>query len=157
MVLEGSDSLVDWGLKDTRKTKAEKSLKQIARLIAHYEPTVLVLEDATHESCRRRPRIRVLLQQARDLAAAKNITSFPISRRLMQAAFIPHRARNKEHIADLLVSRFPELATRRPPVRKPWMSEADRMSIFDAAALAVTFFELQQEEPVESRIPRHLS
>ena len=38
VVLEGTDSLVDWGLKDIRKAKAEKSLKQIAILIAHYEP-----------------------------------------------------------------------------------------------------------------------
>jgi hypothetical protein len=35
---------------------------------------------------------------------------------------------------------LPELAPYRPPRRKLWMSEDDRMAIFDAAALAATFF-----------------
>ena len=32
---------------------------------------------------------------------------------------------------------FPELEKRLPRVRKPWMSEDERMSIFDAVALAI--------------------
>jgi hypothetical protein len=34
----------------------------------------------------------------------------------------------------------PELAPRLSRFRKPWMSEDYRMSIFDAVALALTFF-----------------
>ena len=39
-----------------------------------------------------------------------------------------------------IVERLPELTPWRPPFRKPWMSESHRASIFDAAALALTYF-----------------
>jgi hypothetical protein len=45
--------------------------------------------------------------------------------------------RNKDQIARLIVTRFPELAPRLPPERKPWTSEDTRMAIFDAAAFAL--------------------
>ena len=46
----------------------------------------------------------------------------------------------KQEIAIAIAERFPELAPRLPRFRKPWMSEDYRMSIFDAVALALTFF-----------------
>ena len=46
----------------------------------------------------------------------------------------------KQEIAIAIAERFPELAPRLPRSRKPWMSEDYRMSIFDAVALALTFF-----------------
>lgn len=33
-----------------------------------------------------------------------------------------------------------------PPPRKPWMSEDERMSIFDAVALATTLFTRERKE-----------
>lgn len=44
---------------------------------------------------------------------------------------------NKHDIAVAIADRFPELAPRLPRVRKPWMSEDYRMSIFDAVGLAL--------------------
>jgi len=35
---------------------------------------------------------------------------------------------------------------RLPRFRKPWMSEDYRMSIFDAVALAIAFFQFQKEK-----------
>jgi len=49
-------------------------------------------------------------------------------------------ATTKQEIAIAIAERFPELAPRLPRFRKPWMSEDYRMSIFDAVALALTFF-----------------
>ena len=46
----------------------------------------------------------------------------------------------KQEIAIAIAEHFPELAPRLPRSRKPWMSEDYRMSIFDAVALALTFF-----------------
>ncbi len=39
-----------------------------------------------------------------------------------------------------IAGRLPALAPRLPPFRKPWMCEDYRMSIFDAASFALTFF-----------------
>jgi len=46
----------------------------------------------------------------------------------------------KNRIAGVIAERLPELAPWQPPFRKPWMSEDERMSIFDAVAFALTFF-----------------
>jgi hypothetical protein len=47
----------------------------------------------------------------------------------------------KHALAEMLAGRFPEeLASRLPPKRRPWMSEDYRMDIFDAVALALTFW-----------------
>ena len=46
----------------------------------------------------------------------------------------------KQELAELLAGRFPdELASRLPPKRKAFMNTDDRMDIFDAVGLAVTF------------------
>ena len=50
------------------------------------------------------------------------------------------RRHNEAGDCDRDSKRFPELAPRLPRSRKPWMSEDYRMSIFDAVALALTFF-----------------
>jgi hypothetical protein len=51
----------------------------------------------------------------------------------------------KREIAEAIVREFPELEPRLPPVRKIWMSEDRRMNIFDAAALAMTFFHTKRQ------------
>jgi hypothetical protein len=43
-------------------------------------------------------------------------------------------------MAQAVAARFPELAPRLPPQRKPWMSEDCRMAIFDAAAFVLALF-----------------
>jgi len=49
---------------------------------------------------------------------------------------LPHTA-TKHGRARLVADRFPELEPFLPPVRKIWMHEDDRMSIFDAASFAL--------------------
>jgi hypothetical protein len=41
----------------------------------------------------------------------------------LHRAFVPDHACTKYQIALAIVRRFPELAVRLPPIRKPWMSE----------------------------------
>ncbi len=45
---------------------------------------------------------------------------------------------NKHEIARAVAELFPELSHRLPPRRKAWMSEDERMGIFDAASFALT-------------------
>lgn len=139
-ILEGPESLIDWGVKEVKDNKDARCLKQIADLIRRYEPDVIVVEDVTAKSCRRCPRVRLLIRDTFKLALEKKIKIHSVSRRAVRAAFSRFGARTKHEIAGAIAKRLPELAFRRPPYRKPWMSEDDRMSIFDAAAFALTFF-----------------
>jgi len=142
VVLEGPQNLVDWGMKEARKNKTARSLEQIAALIEHYQPEVIVVEDHMDKGCRRCRRVRNFIQATIELAARRGVRTCQVSRRTVRKVFADSGARTKDEIAEVIAHRLPELAPRRPSVRQSWMSEAERMSIFDAAAFALTFFPL---------------
>ena len=140
VVLEGPENLIDWGVKEVKYNKDVRCLRQVAELIEHYEPDVIVVEDYAAKGCRRCPRVQLLIRDIFKLALEKKIKIHSVSQRAVRAAFSRFGARTKHEIAGAIAKRLPELAPRQPPYRKPWMSEDDRMSIFDAVALVLTFF-----------------
>ena len=140
VVLEGPYNLVEWGIKEVRTDKHTRSLQRIGELIDTYQPDVLVIEDMADKECRRCPRVRELLRSVCQLASEKKIKTRSVSCRKVRLVFFDAQAVNKHEIANVIVRQFPELAPWQPPVRKTWMSEDSRTSIFDAAAFALTFF-----------------
>jgi hypothetical protein len=137
-VLEGSRSLIDWGVKSARcPHKNLESIQKIRELLAFYRPDVLVLEDYEGPSSRRAKRIRTLINLVAAHAAEKEMSTAFFSRAAVRACF---GLTTKRQIAEAIARRFPELEPRLPPVRRIWMSEDRPMGIFDAVSLAVTFF-----------------
>ena len=51
-------------------------------------------------------------------------------------------------VARAVADHLPELAPRLPPRRKPWMSQDERMSIFEAVAFGLTFYHSITPRPV---------
>jgi Holliday junction resolvasome RuvABC endonuclease subunit len=146
-ILEGPDRLIDWGVKRCTDNSPSRSLDILEALIARYRPDVLVVEDSCCPGSRRCPRVDEILRQILRLARAHKIRTRRYSRSKIRAAL---GARSKHQIAQSIVEHFPELQPRLPAQRKPWESEAYAMAIFDAVALALTFFRLtardQQQE-----------
>ena len=142
-MLEGPDCLIDWGVKETKTDKKRRSLKLIDNLIDQYHPSVIVVDDYTGKGSRRCRRIQGLITDITKVAAKKNIKVRSFSRTKVKHAFSETGASTKFEIATAIAGRFPELAPRLPRFRKPWMSEDYRMRIFDAVALAITFFQPQ--------------
>jgi Holliday junction resolvasome RuvABC endonuclease subunit len=139
-VLEGRETLVDWGVKTVKGDKNVQSLAKAEKLITHYQPGVLVLEDASAKNSRRSPRIRKLCRQIIKMAANRKVSVKLFSRDRVMKTFMTDGQGTKHALAEILAKRFPEeLGSRLPPKRKPWMSEDSRMNIFDAVALALVF------------------
>ena len=137
-VLEGQETLVDWGVKTVKGDKNKQSLAKVEKLITHYQPGVLVLEDASAKGSRRSPRIRKLSQQIIKMAEARKMIVKLFSRDQVMKTFIADGQGTKHALAEILAKRFPEeLGLQLPPKRKPWMSEDYHMSIFDAVALVL--------------------
>src|ERR1039458_1084558 len=88
-VLEGQETLVDWGVKTVKGDKNIQSLARVKELIVHYQPGVLVLEDASAKGSRRSPRIRKLCQQIIKLAATRKVRVRLYSREQVMKTFIP--------------------------------------------------------------------
>jgi RNase H-fold protein (predicted Holliday junction resolvase) len=139
-ILEGQETLVDWGVKTVRGDKNVQSLAKVEELIAHYQPGVLVMQDASAKGSRRSPRIKTLSQQIIKLAATRNVGVKLFSRDRVMKTFMADSQWTKHALAEIIAKRFPEqLGTHLPPKRKPWMSEDSRMNIFDAMALILAF------------------
>lgn len=140
-VLEGPARLIDWGTKGAKGDKNRESLKHVAELIERYRPDVVIIEDHLHKSARRRARVRHLLKAIVVVATRRKLRVRTVSRSAVKKTFTQDGARTKHEIASVIAKRFPEISPRLPPIRKPWMSEDNRMSIFDSVSLALTFFQ----------------
>jgi hypothetical protein len=138
VVLEGEKRLVDWGVKSIRRNKEEGTLVAVAQLFHLYVPDVLVLEDCRDPRSRRGRYARRLIRQLVPIAATRGVQPCFIGVSEAKSLFAAHQARTKHEIAGVIGARFPELVRHRPKLRKPWMSEDERMAIFDAAAFGIT-------------------
>jgi Holliday junction resolvasome RuvABC endonuclease subunit len=140
VVFEGSHSLIDWGTRHNTADKNAGVLEKIEELLEFYGPDTLVLEDYRGDLSRRTRRIEQLIDAAAKLAQHKRVDHRTYCRGEIRRSFAPYGAVNKYQIAQVIAKKFPELGHHLPPPRKIWMNEDPRMSIFDAAALALTFF-----------------
>ena len=135
-VLEGLDTLADWGVKSVTTDKNARSIAKVEELISQYKPDLLVLEDFS--TGRRAPRIRRLGKRLITLARNQNIKVALFTKEQIREAFYQISSGAKQARAEFIAEKFPdEIGFRLPPKRKPWMSEDYRMGIFDAVALAL--------------------
>jgi Holliday junction resolvasome RuvABC endonuclease subunit len=144
-ILEGPEKLIDWGVKEARTNKNEESLRLIRQLLTRYEPDVIVVEDYARKGSRRCRRVQDLIEGITKLAAEAKIKTRSVSHAEVNMAFASQGAVTKYQIATAIAQKCAEVGPRLPPVRKPWMPEDYRMPIFDATALALTFFHLENK------------
>jgi hypothetical protein len=135
-MFEGPDELVDWGIKSFRHganaVKVPLNVK-LALLLDQHEPDVVVIKT---------PRTAALKRATRTIAAMaryRRISVRLISRTSVRKAF-PNNNHNKYQIATVIAARYPELSPRLGLRRKFWQAEKYSMSVFDAAALGITYF-----------------
>lgn len=142
VVFEGALSPVDWSAREVRgRHKNQRCLVGIAAVLERYQPDALVLQDMSITGTRRAHRLRELNAGIGELAEEWGIPVFAYSRVQVRKAFEPFGLTNKHFIAETIAKHIPAFDRHLPPIRKPWMSEDARMGIFDAAALALTFFQ----------------
>lgn len=137
VVLESPTMPVDWSMPVIRRGDKEKTLARVTALIKQYEPNVLAIEEP--EGSRRCGRVQELLE-AISLIKVKGLKIKRLSIKRVKKVFRTFGAETKYEIAHAVARQIPELASWLPRFRKPWMSEDKRTSIFDAAALALTYF-----------------
>ena len=128
---------MDWGFKIGGKGRRQGFSRRIQILITRYEPDVLILEDVEGTGSHRRLPAQRMIVSLQKLAAGNGLRCEVLSRGDVRAAF-PRGHQTKRGIAEEIVLRFPELRETLPPARKWFESgEDERMSVFDAAAMAL--------------------
>jgi hypothetical protein len=84
--------------------------------------------------------VRRLLEDLAKLARERGIAVSAVARSAIIRCFSsPDEIATKYSIAKRLAKAFPELQAKLPPPRKVYESEDERLSLFDALALAVTY------------------
>lgn len=134
VVLEGRESLVDWGLAQVMPATSARVRDRVRKLLRRFEPEILILEEP--EGSRRGRRARRLIRGLSNLADQEDTAWCMVSRAQVEEAF--GDPANKYEIARAVAELFPELEHRMPRKRRAWMSEDERMGIFDAASFALT-------------------
>lgn len=139
LVLEGHHRLIDWGVKLVRPRDKpdDPELIHVRTLIRLYAPHGFVAEDMDAQGCRRRGRSVRLTRAACNLAKALDLNVYKVSTTTVKNTFTRDGASTKAQIAAAVALRFPTLIRHLPPLRKPWMSEDYRFSIFDAASFLI--------------------
>lgn len=145
VLFEGSERLIDWGVKEVRwKDKNFLSLHGMKVLIERYSPDIVVIEDTSPKKSRRHERIRILYRLLARHAESKGITVHRFTQGAMHEHFSVH---TKYEMAEAVAAEIPVFAPRLPRKRKAWMSEDARQSLFDAAALALLYYSHVAGEP----------
>ena len=139
-IFKGPSRPIDWGVKDVRIDKNVSCLSKMKDLIEFYEPEVVVTEDYAEKRSRRCKRIQALLRNIARLVEEKRITNFRVPRATIRSFYSRFGARTKYERAKFISEQFPEFELQLPPPRRIWMSEDPRMSIFEAAALALMYW-----------------
>ena len=140
VVVEWPLRVTDWGVKATRTNQESATLQKISHLLKRYQPTALVLEDCAAQAVRRCQRIKLLTLAIEEFTKREGVKVRLISNERVKQAFKAFGAVTKHEMAQTVAKHLPDLASSLPRRRRPWMSEQYRMSIFDAAALVLTYF-----------------
>jgi hypothetical protein len=115
-------------------------LSRIDGLLSRHKPDVVVLQDTSQNGTHRPHRIRRLNQTIVETAEGYGFPVLTFSRAEIRERFAYLGPVTKDTIAAAIAKQIPAFERFLPPPRKVWKSEDARMGIFDAAALALTFF-----------------
>ena len=158
VVFEGPTLLLDWGVQSFRHGRNAVRIPlatKIAALLEDFQPAVVVAKEPPSRKKVNRARTRKVLELVRHKASLRGIRTRVFKRRAASNLFGGEERLTKYKIATALTERFAELRPVLPPKRKPWESEDYRMSIFDAAALGVAYFD-RQKNPAPTVPPENL-
>ena len=131
--------LVDFGV--TRFKSAEAATMRLASVLLTIQPSTVILRKISLTSSRNCPGTIAIQRVTRRLARRSAIKVAFVSERKLRAYFGAKGASTRYQIASFLSQEYPELAWRLPRPRKPWETEYRNMSIFDAAAIGMTYLE----------------
>ena len=138
-LMEGSNTLVDYGNTVINGDKNNRVVAHIEKMIVRNQPDVLVLSDVNAKGTHRTVRIKKLHAAIVALAKGRRIKVVKISGKQVRQLLLGDETGTKQEIAEHLAKQFPdELSSRLPPKRKAWKSEDARMDIFEAVGLALT-------------------
>ena len=141
VVFEGPFTAHDWGTVVARGDKNATCLRKLEKMLDHFSPETLLLEEAKSVA-NRSARITRLYQAVTMLCIARSIEVAVYTLGDIKACFAGAGARTRQDIAETIARQIDAFGHRMPRKRAQWQSEDRRMSMFCAAALVLTHYQL---------------
>lgn len=143
-IFDGPKRLLDWGVAEYRPggdIGAAAAQRSTAKLLGIFRPSIMVVRMAHRKTVPNSPGVKPILRAIRRVASMHRVPVLVLTRKDVRHAFHEHHASNKYQIASEIAAMFPELIWRLPPERKIYESEASSMTIFDAVAVGITYWQ----------------
>ena len=138
VAFEDPKTLIDWGVRTARARKDEVTQRHVESLISFYQPDILVLE--RFEKHTNRERVTKLNEKLSVLGSYTGVEVTRLHHDEVKGVFSQFGLKTKFGIAKTIATWLPELGVKMPRHRKPWMNEDHSMAMFEAAALALTYY-----------------
>ncbi|HTQ12528.1 MAG TPA: hypothetical protein VMH86_01530 [Rhizomicrobium sp.] len=145
-MFENPHEPVDWGIVSARANRHQKLLPRFERLLKKHEPDVLVVEEFEGGAAGRDERIQALCREFLHQARLHGLHTSVFSRDVIAARFKKEPAATRHEIAEAVAAVLPQIDHRKPRKRKAWQPIDPRQSLFDAAALALTYYALMGKD-----------
>jgi|HubBroStandDraft_6_1064221.scaffolds.fasta_scaffold678166_2 hypothetical protein len=142
VLFEAATRPIEWGTASVANADNVRCLERIRELIERFRPTEIVLEQFEGKPARRKRRIVRLSRSIVELARLHGVEPSIFTREAIEQAFAKFGAKDRYQIATVIAGHIEPLAHLLPPKRKIWLPESRSMGLFNAAALAITFFAL---------------
>ena len=139
---------VDWGLASVKAKRSIQSLARFERLLDRYQPKVVVFEEFDEHPAQRANRIQELCRRMIALASGRGLYTLIYSRETIRECFESSGAKTRHDIALSIAEQIEVFRRRLPRERKRWDGEDVRQSLFDAVALALTYFAVDGQKVV---------
>ena len=137
-LFENPQQPLDWGVKHARINKETTCQRHVESLISFYQPDILILEQFEDDTNRKR--VVKLNDSLAILATCTGVNVERVSHDRVKGVFSRFGSSTKFGIAKTITQWLPEFKTKMPKYRKIWMSEDHSMALFEAAALALTYY-----------------
>jgi hypothetical protein len=140
VLFESPQQPVAWSLVHARAGRGDHLVRRFSRILDRYAPGTVVLEDYEDKNSRRSPRIRKLCEEMAHQAMIRDMETPVFDQEAVQMVFAKHGALTRASIAKVIADQIGDFRHRMPRPHQTGNSEDVRQSLFDAAALALTYF-----------------
>jgi Holliday junction resolvasome RuvABC endonuclease subunit len=140
IAFRGPAAPYDWGMTFPKREVNSGCMRKMEQLFDRFQPEGLVLEDNKRPGPNDQTRIDRLYVAIIALAVDRGVPVAIYTRSDVRTCFASVGAVSRREVAEAVARHCTALADLLPRPRKRWESEDRRMSIFAAAALAVTHY-----------------
>lgn len=143
VISESPKELINYGVARIRPLSNNRYVKRLLYFIKHYNPTIIILRGYMESDKRISKRVIRIIQTIEREAEKQGLLVFKYAREDIKEVFKQFGGNSKYEISKTLTSWYPELQPRMPDIRKNTKAEHYQMGVFDAFALMLTHYYIE--------------